>query len=290
MAVHLADVPVRPIVKWAGGKGRLLPALRAALPARWSGRYFEPFCGGAALFFDQRPSRAVLGDINARLMNLYTQVRRDHRAVFAALEQLARVRAERADVASHYYAVRAEFNDEAPVGVVQAARFLYLNAGGYNGLYRENRAGRYNVPAGRPAKRAAPLAGPAIAERLRLAADALARAELVTGHYRRTLEAARCGDVVYLDPPYMPLRQSGFSAYAAAGFGPCDHRELAALAHDLVARGCHVVASNHDLPAVRGLYQGFRCRRASVVRAVSCGRRRRAPELVLVASAGASLR
>jgi len=197
----------RPFLKWAGGKSQLLGGLRARVPKSYE-RYFEPFLGGGALFFSLRPAKGVLGDVNGEIVDCYTAVRDDVGGLVAALQN------HRYD-AGHYYAVRDA--DPAKLSLVErAARTIFLNKTGFNGLYRVNRAGKFNVPFGRYAK-------PSICneENLRACSAALANVELVAGDFERVASRARAGDFVYFDPPYVPLsRTAAFTAYALAGLAP----------------------------------------------------------------------
>ena len=175
-----------PIVKWAGGKGRLLPQLLPLLPRRVGGmRHVEPFMGGASLFFACRPSRAILGDINATLVAAHAMVRDRPDAVIRALRPLARAHTDGTDA---YYRARDRFNAmrDRRIGPTQAARFLYLNRTGFNGLYRVNRRGEFNVPRGR-------YRNPRIVRtpELRAASARLRGVELVAGSFEVTLQRAQ---------------------------------------------------------------------------------------------------
>lgn len=250
-----------PIVKWAGGKTKLLPELTARLPASY-GRYYEPFAGGAALFFAVRPGRAVLGDTNADLIAAY-------RAVAAAPDDVVNLlQHHRANHCPDWYEqIRADWNAHAWVTdpCARAAAFLYLNRTCFNGLWRVNRSGEFNVPMGRYKD---PLSG--LPARLRDAAPTLARAEIRHGDYRETLLDAQAGDFVYLDPPYDPVtKTANFTAYAADGFGPEQQAQLAETVRMLIARGVQVMASNSDTPFVRRLYAGLQIDSVECPRAIN---------------------
>lgn len=238
-----SSLSTRPILKWAGGKQQLLPELLARVPASY-GRYIEPFVGGGALFFALAPERAVIADANPELINLYRCVADDVDAVIAALAPM-RVSEDA------FYAERAlRFEDLPPVRA--AARTLYLNKTCYNGLYRVNRSGAFNVPFGRHAS-PPKVCDPA---RLRAAARVLARAEIVCGDYRTVLaEHARAGDFVFLDPPYLPISANAdFKRYTATQFREADHEDMAPVVEDLAARGCTVVLTNANHPRLHALY------------------------------------
>jgi DNA adenine methylase len=255
------EVVAAPIVKWVGGKTKLLPELLARMPERY-GRYYEPFAGGAAMFFRIAPRRAVLADSNQDLIGLYGAVASDASAVIRRLEQHRKVHDEQ-----HYYAMRAKWNDHHlgwPVAE-RAAAFIYLNKTCFNGLWRVNRAGAFNVPIGRYTD--PPICVP---EALRAAATVLARAELRCADYKTAIEDARAGDFLYFDPPYDPVTPTAsFTSYSAVGFSADDQRELARTAKALVDRGCKVMLSNSDTPFIRSLYKSMRVERVKCARAIN---------------------
>lgn len=257
-----AETACRPFLKWVGGKRQLLPELLARVPDRFD-RYFEPFVGGAALFFALRPRSAVLADVNERLVRTYRGVRDD---VGGVIELLREYRYE----ASFYYRMRAVDIDRRSDAEV-AAWFIYLNRAGFNGLYRVNRENRFNVSFGR-------YTNPTIcdAENLRACASALHDVDLVVGDFDRVVRTCRRGDFVYFDPPYVPLSATScFTSYAADGFGADDQRRLRARAAELKKRGTKVLLSNSSAAFVRELYAGFKMQKVSATRAVNCRADRR---------------
>jgi DNA adenine methylase len=266
-AVSAVSAVAGPIVKWVGGKTRLLPEIAARLPRSYN-RYFEPFAGGAAVFFSVAPRTAVLADSNPDLIGTYRAVAQDVEGVIRRLAIHREAHAEK-----HYYATRARWNDAtvAWTALDRAAAFIYLNRTCYNGLWRVNRAGGFNVPMGR-------YKNPPIcdADGLRAASRALARTTLLCADYKAAVATARAGDLVYFDPPYDPVTTtSNFVSYTAGAFGPDDQRALAQLAHRLAARGVGVVLSNSDTPFVRSLYKGLRVDRVRCARAINCNAERR---------------
>jgi len=237
-----------PFLKWAGGKRQLLAHIEALLPERID-TYFEPFLGGAAVFFRlaaaQRFRRAVLADANSELVNCYRAIRDD---VGAVVDALRRYRNDSAQ----YYRVRGR--DPAKLTpAARAARLIYLNRCGYNGLYRVNSKGQFNVPFGRYRR-------PLICDepRLRAAAAALKNVEIVCDDFATTLKRVRPGDFAYLDPPYVPLSATAsFTAYAARDFGRDDQERLAAVLRALASREIPALLSNSDCRTTRELYRGF---------------------------------
>lgn len=255
----------RPFVKWAGGKGQLLAQFEPFWPADFGG-YVEPFVGGGAVFFHlyrqgrlNSPAarlgtgRVVLNDASAELMLCYRVIRDDLESLLAALRCHEPYRLE----ADYYYDVRAW--DRLPdfarrPAVERAARTLFLNRTCYNGLYRVNQKGHFNVPFGR-------YENPQIVDEanLRAVSVALRNVELHSDDFARCLDWAGPGDLVYLDPPYDPLSvTSSFTGYTADDFGQEDQRRLVKLFRQLDAVGCRLMLSNSDTPRVRELYAGYR--------------------------------
>ena len=259
----------RPFVKWAGGKGQVLADLLSRMPARYD-RYFEPFLGGGAPFFASCHEEAFLSDRNPFLINAYSVVR-DRFDDLA--ESLARHRPDR----DYYYAMReadpATFSD-----VERASWFIYLNKTCYNGLWRVNSRGKYNVPYGR-------YKNPRIldAENLRRASHALRGATIACQDFEDALQGAREGDFVYADPPYYPLSETaGFTGYVEGGFGLGEQVRLAEAVRRLTNAGVMVMLSNSDTAPVWGLYSGFKIETVQVKRSINSRGDRRGPVSELI--------
>jgi len=249
--------PRRPFVKWAGGKRQLLPQLRRFVPEGF-GRYYEPFVGGGALFFELRPADAVLTDTNERLIRTYRGVRDD---VEQVIELLRDCRHEE----SFFYAQR-ERDIDAESDAEVAAWFIYLNKVGFNGLYRVNRQNRFNVPFGRHKN-------PTICdeETLRACSAALAGSRIDKVDFAAAVKGAQAGDLVYFDPPYVPMSvTANFTQYTSDRFDVAAQERLRDLALELKRRGVHVLLSNSSAPLVRSLYQeGFETFEVSATRLVN---------------------
>jgi DNA adenine methylase len=259
-----------PFLKWVGGKTCLLPELLKHVPARLR-RYHEPFVGGGALFFAVQPPRAALGDSNAELIHCYRQVRDD---VCGVLDVLARHVYQRA----HFQAVR-ELEPLHLPPAERAARFIYLNKTCFNGLWRVNRAGRFNVPIGR-------YKNPRFNDPSALitASHALRGVELEHAPFEEAVARAAPGDFVYLDPPYDPVSPTAsFSSYTAGGFGWEDQRRLAHACVVLNRRGVRFLLSNSATPRIRELYRGFEQRTVRAPRFINskADRRGRVDELLV---------
>ncbi len=270
-ASRLSTAPqARPFLKWAGGKTQLLPQIFARFPTNFR-RYHEPFIGGGAVFFSLQPYVGILSDINEDLVATYQAIKNNVEGVIRALQK------HRTD-ADYYYAVRAQH--DAHLGTVRgAARTIFLNRTCFNGLYRVNRKGQFNVPYGR-------YANPTIcnAENLRNVSAALADADIRQSSVFNIGRRVRRGDLVYFDPPYDPVSaSSSFTSYARLAFGREEQARLAAFFRRLANRGVHVVLSNSDTPFIRDLYRGFRIDRVYARRAINsrADRRGRVGEVIV---------
>ena len=274
-----------PFLKWAGGKARLVPQIIAAAPAQVA-TYHEPFVGAGAVFFGMaastRVTRAVLNDSNRELMSAFAQVRDNLDGVVAALELLAAAYLDAGPDARTqvYYAIRAACPATA---AARAARTIFLNKTCYNGLYRVNRKGEFNVPHG-DYKRPPILDGALLAE----ASVALQCAELRSDDFETACSAAQPGDFVYLDPPYHPLSAtSNFTSYTDGAFGEAEQVRLRDCFLALAGRGVTAVLSNSDHPFIHGLYEGcgFDIQTVTMGRAInSVGSKRAAISELLISS------
>jgi DNA adenine methylase len=265
----------QPFLKWAGGKSQLLDQYAPFFPREPMRGYYEPFVGSGAVFFRLHPrdlfERYHLADVNAELINCYAVVRDD---VDALIDLLAEHRDRHSK--EYYYTVRARdrdpgWGDASPVE--RAARMIYLNKTCYNGLWRVNSKGQFNVPVGR-------YTNPAIldADRLRAASQALAGVTTEVAPFQAVLDRAGPGDFVYFDPPYVPLSETAnFTSYAADSFNDSDQQQLADVFGKLARRGCRVMLSNSDVPRVRELYAGFRIETVTARRAINSKSGKRGP-------------
>lgn len=249
-----------PFLKWVGGKARLLEQFADLLPEEFDG-YHEPFVGGGAMFFHLDPSEARLSDVNGRLVETYRVIRDALPELIARLEEHRERHGE-----AYYYRQRQRMN--APRGldeVQRAALFIYLNKTCFNGLYRENKRGEFNVPMGR-------YANPSVFDlgNLASASRALQGVRIEQASFDSVLEHARPGDFVYFDPPYVPISAtSSFTSYAAEGFDDELQLRLAQTFDELARRGCLVMLSNSDCDFVRELYAGWRIESVLAPRSVN---------------------
>lgn len=247
---------VSPMLKWAGGKTRLMPELLSRLPESWEG-YYEPFVGGGALFFRMGPVQARISDLNYELVNVYTVTRDRVTPLMAALQGLEYDR-------DTYYGMRA-LDPESLEPVARAARMIYLNRTCFNGLYRVNRRGQFNVPMGR-------YSNPVICqtERLLQASARLQQTDIVHAGYADAVSDASEGDFIYFDPPYQPLTSTAnFTSYTAGAFDENDQADLAKTFTELGERGVQCMLSNSDTPLIRELYAGHKIDQVMAPRAIS---------------------
>lgn len=267
-------VQCKPFVKWAGGKTQLLPELRSRFPREYN-RYLEPFVGGGALFFDVQPRNAYLSDANPDLINAF-QVVRD------AVEELIKDLQQHVYEKTYYYALRDADRDPSFnqwTQVKRASRFIYLNKTCFNGLYRVNAKGQFNVPFGR-------YKNPTLCDEknLRLCNQVLQTAALRCETFTDVAHAARPGDFIYFDPPYAPSSQTAnFTGYSLDGFRENDQRDLSDLCRQLDESGVHFMLSNSFTPLAQELYKEFKVEVVQAARAINskASHRGRVNELVV---------
>jgi DNA adenine methylase len=271
----------KPFLKWVGGKRQLLPELKRRLPKRYN-RYHEPFVGGGALFFDQRPHEAALYDNNPDLIELYTVVRDQVDALIDRLQEHKLAHTARGQ--DYFYEMR-DLDRGGDLGALsaieRAARFIYLNRTCFNGVYRVNREGFFNVPYGR-------YKNPLICDEpnLRLCSEALKHATLSHGDFEQVLKGAQAGDFVYFDPPYVPLSATAnFTGYTAGGFDEAMQLRLRRVCDALSDRGVFVMLSNSSAKWVLSTYKagGYKVEKVKATRAINAhGHKRGAIDEVIV--------
>ena len=263
-------IAAQPFLKWAGGKGRLLAQYQPLFPAQFK-TYYEPFLGGGAVFFRLTPPRAQLSDINTALVNVYQSVQHDVETLIDRLRQHQQRHGQ-----DYYYAVRSQHD---LTGVAQAARLIYLNKTCFNGLYRENSKGQFNVPMGRYKK-------PAICnpDLLYAASAALQNTRIQVAGFADVLSQAVAGDFVYFDPPYHPISDTScFTAYSKFAFREAEQRQLREVFGELCDRGVQVMLSNSDCDLIRALYRDFPIHPIWAARAINSKAKRRGkiPEVLV---------
>ena len=265
----------RPFLKWAGGKTKLVAAIREVLP-RSATRLVEPFVGGGAVALNLGLSTSLLADTNSDLIDVYVRLRESSERFIADCAELFTPEGNSPGI---YYQRRAEFNASTDRDR-RAALFVYLNRHGYNGLCRYNARGGFNVPFGRYKAPHVP------GDEMRTFAETLQSCTLQHADFRAVIAAAGAGDFVYCDPPYVPASATAnFTGYAPRGFTATDQFDLLASGAAAAQRGACVVISNHDTPETRELYRtADEVRELLVARRISCNgaKRVKARELLVV--------
>lgn len=261
----------RPLLKWAGGKRRIQKTLITLLPEKFE-LYYEPFFGGGALYFalqtDNRAQEAVISDLNTDLTNFYSVVRDTPDTLIQKLSNI-----EFKNTADHYYAARKYFNsiseDEDPV--LKAALLIYLNRHCYNGLFRVNSKGEFNVPFGRYKNPGMPSVSS-----IKETSTALQSAIIFNADFEEALQSAGSGDLVYLDPPYDPLSAtSSFTNYDRNGFSFVEQQRLAEFVQSLDRKGSYFILSNSSTEDIMELYSSFEITRVGVGRSINSRAERR---------------
>ena len=260
----------KPFLKWAGGKTQLLNELLEKSPDKFE-RYIEPFIGGGAMLFAIQPKSGIISDSNPELINVYRSIASNLNEVILHLETFGNTEEE-------FYSVRdLKFSELTPT--FAAARTIYLNKTCYNGLYRVNEKGHFNVPYGR-------YKNPSICayETLEAASNALQGIEILHGDYKDVLaKTAKSGDFIFLDPPYLPVSEyADFKRYTKEQFYEEDHRELAEEVARLQKLGCHVLLTNSNHPLVHELYEPYEIEILSTRRNISSKTKSRVGEDVVV--------
>lgn len=237
----------KPFLRWAGGKTRSIPFLEKHLPENYSSieKYYEPFLGAGSLFFHLIPPKAVLSDNNKDLIECYKAIQKNPHLISKLLEQHLSKNCK-----EYYYMMRLKYNTSKSSNY-RAGLFIYLNKSCFNGIWRVNKKGDFNVPYGYkeppslPSKKA-----------LQNVSMALSNVKLIHSDYKKAVNNAKKGDFIYFDPPYLPLNStSNFTHYTKDRFSKQDHIELALLAKKLTLKGCYVLISNSDDSYIRDLYK-----------------------------------
>lgn len=269
---------IMPFVKWAGGKRQLLTQIKERMPAQYN-RYYEPFVGGGAVIFELLPENAVINDINKALINAYRKIAEVPEAF---LEQISRLDEEMwEDGKAYYYALRERYNDKMmkeEYDVELAALFLYVNKHCFNGLYRVNSKGLFNVPYNNSRRSSCD------ADMIRAVSDYLKNVTILEGDFQAVCEQAGRGDFVFIDSPYAPLNPSSFESYTKEGFDLESHKRLADVFDELTKRGCYCMLTNHNTDLIRDLYgdKGYKMDLISVKRMINSDAANRVGEELII--------
>ena len=276
--MEMSNPIVAPFVKWAGGKRQLLPQIRERMPQHYN-RYFEPFVGGGAVLFDLQPEHALINDINKALINAYKIICEKPEEFLRAVKQLDNEMQQNGK--EYYYAKREDYNDKlmrAEYDVELAALFLFINNHCFNGLYRVNGKGLFNVPYNQ-SKCAS------VDEKLIMdISQVLQGVTILDGDFEDACADAQQGDFIFLDSPYAPLNPASFESYTKEGFDMESHRRLARLYDDLTAKGCFCMLTNHNTEFINTLYgnKGYKIDVVSVKRLINSDASNRVGEEVII--------
>ena len=269
---------ISPFVKWAGGKRQLLPQIKERMPEKYN-NYFEPFVGGGAVLFELLPSSALINDINKALINAYRQICNVPEAFINAVNRLDTEMWE--DGKKYYYSLRECFNDKlmkSEYDVELAALFVFINKHCFNGLYRVNGKGLFNVPYNN--NRKASVDEKAILN----VSKYLQGVTIIDGDFEEACQEAKKGDFVFIDSPYAPLNPTSFESYTKEGFDIESHKRLANLYDELTDRGCFCMLTNHNTELINELYgnKGYTIDVVSVKRMINSDASNRVGEEVII--------
>ena len=244
----MSNSSVAPFVKWAGGKRQLIPQIRERMPEKYND-YYEPFVGGGAVIFDLLPANALINDINKALINTYRTICNEPDAFLKEVNRLDNDMWE--DGKKYYYSIREHYNDKlmrSEYDVELAALFVFINKHCFNGLYRVNGKGLFNVPYNNSRR-------VSVDEDVIIAtSEYLRRVTIIDGDFEQACKNAKKGDFVFIDSPYAPLNPTSFESYTKEGFDIESHKRLAKLYDELTARGCYCMLTNHNTELINELY------------------------------------
>lgn len=274
----MSNSSAAPFVKWAGGKRQLLPQIKERMPEKYN-KYYEPFVGGGAVIFELLPSNALINDINKALINAYRQICNEPKAFLHAVNRLDNEMWK--DGQKYFYLLRDHYNDKmmkSEYDVELAALFVFINKHCFNGLYRVNGKGLFNVPYNN--SRSSSVNEKVIME----VSEYLKGVTISEGDFEGACENASEGDFVFLDSPYAPLNPTSFESYTKEGFDIESHKRLAKLFDDLTARGCYCMLTNHNTQLINELYgsKGYRMDVVNVKRMINSDASNRTGEEVII--------
>lgn len=269
---------IAPFIKWAGGKRQLLPQIRERMPDKYN-RFYEPFVGGGAVTFDILPSNAVINDINRALVNAYRQICNVPEKFLDEVEQIDSAMWENGK--EYYYSIRQHYNDKLMKEEFDpelAALFVFLNKHCFNGLYRVNGKGLFNVPYNNSRNQSCNN------EMIMAVSEYLKNVEIMEGDFQIVCEQAEKGDFLFLDSPYAPLNPTSFESYTKEGFDIESHKRLSSIYDELTRKGCYCMLTNHNTELINELYgsKGYKIDIVSVKRIINSDASNRKGEEVII--------
>ena len=274
----MSNSNVAPSVKWAGGKRQLIPQIRERMPKKYE-NYYEPFVGGGAVIFDLLPANAIINDINKALINTYRQIRDIPEEFIAAVNRLDKEMSE--DGKTYYYSLRELYNDKlmkSEYDLELASLFVFINKHCFNGLYRVNGKGLFNVPYNNSRRTS-------IDEEIIMETSKyLKGVTIIDGDFEEACKNAKKGDFVFLDSPYAPLNPTSFESYTKEGFDVESHKRLSKFYDDLTDRGCYCMLTNHNTQLINDLYgnKGYKIEVVSVKRMINSDASNRVGKEVII--------
>ena len=274
----MSNSSVAPFVKWAGGKRQLITQIRERMPEKYND-YYEPFVGGGAVMFDLLPANAQINDINKALINTYRTICNEPDAFLKEVNRLDNDMWE--DGKKYYYSIREHYNDKlmrSEYDVELAALFVFINKHCFNGLYRVNGKGLFNVPYNNSRR-------VSVDEDVIIAtSEYLRRVTIIDGDFEQACKNAKKGDFVFIDSPYAPLNPTSFESYTKEGFDIESHKRLAKLYDELTARGCYCMLTNHNTELINELYgnKDYKIDVVSVKRMINSDASNRVGEEVII--------
>lgn len=243
------DLMIKPILKWVGGKRQLMPEILANKPSTFN-NYIEPFFGGGAVLFELKPKNAIIGDINKELINLYNVIKNNPNELIKELKTYK-------NDSTFYYEIREKDRTkdyESLSNIKKAARMIYLNKTCFNGLYRVNSKGQNNVPFGN-------YKNPLICDEETIKDLSKFfnenKTQIFNQSFEKTMDLAKPGDFVYLDPPYDPVNETSFTSYSETGFTKEDQKKLKEKCDELHKKGIKFMLSNSDTEYIKTLYKDY---------------------------------
>ena len=269
---------VTPFVKWVGGKRQLLGEIEKRMPKEFD-KYYEPFVGGGAVVFSLLPDKAVINDINMALINAYKQIRDYKEDFLKKIKQLDEQMGR--DVKKYYYSLRERYNDKLmqnELDVELAALFVFINKHCFNGLYRVNGKGLFNVPYNNS------VSNSCNESVVREVSEYLKNVTILAGDFQVACQDAKAGDFIFIDSPYAPLNPISFAAYTKEGFDVESHQRLANLFAELTERGCYCMLTNHNTAFINELYadKGYKMEVVGVRRSINSDASNRTGEEIII--------
>ncbi len=273
-----SDVAALPFIKWAGGKRQLLAQIKARIPCSYN-QYYEPFVGGGAVLFGLIPATAVINDVNKALINAYRKIAE---VPIEFLEQISQLDSQMwEDGKAYYYSLRERYNEKLEKGeydVELAALFVFINKHCFNGLYRVNTKGLFNVPYNNSRGNSCDK------DVIMAVSNYMKNVVILEGDFEPACEQAKPGDFIFFDSPYAPLNPSSFESYTKEGFDIESHKRLATLFDKMTKKGCFCMLTNHNTEFINELYseKGYRMDVVSVKRMINSDASKRVGEEVII--------